>query len=288
MLRTSSGLPLPGRELNIRWSDIDSGTVVTDKFGNFNASYLVTGSESPGDYTLSIYELNDEGIPAISLYTSHLILIPYSKSSLSTSFLVIIAIVVVAIFVIRSRRFVRMPKRDVDGKVAEPIAKPYVSARPVALKEIAQLNEATVKAGIQRPSPTGSTRAISHKEKQAIKPLTKQKALPTFQIASEIASINTAIGDGKLKWAMMNIYIVSRNIALVHGFDVPDSMTHREFFLLVTGKDPKLAGPLLHIINPYEKSSFSGQEAGRAELNDAVNGLKEFYMGFENTGVREV
>jgi len=152
----------------------------------------------------------------------------------------------------------------------------------------ASLSAGAVNMGIPRPFSTSYTRVPSPDEKSAMKPLLKQKALPAFQIDNEIASINAAVEAGDLKGAITMIYSASRNLALIHGFNVPDSMTHREFLSMVTGKELQLIEPLMCIITLYEKSSYAGREANRAALKDAVNGLKNFYMGLEKTGAGKV
>jgi hypothetical protein len=102
---------------------------------------------------------------------------------------------------------------------------------------------------------------------------------------SEIMAIRTAIRTGNVEEAMTGIYLATRKIAMIHGLDVPDSMTHKEFYAGITGKYPALSTPLTYILYPYEIVAFAGRLASEEELNSAINGLKEFYFKLENEEV---
>jgi hypothetical protein len=130
-------------------------------------------------------------------------------------------------------------------------------------------------------------RAPSDGEKTPIAQRQKRKELQYFNFDSEIISIRTMIRDGNLKEAMTGIYVASRKMALIHGINVPDSMTHNEFFADIAGRYPTLSQPLSSIVGPYELVTFAGRAAGQQELDTAVNGLKEFYLGLKNEEVGE-
>jgi hypothetical protein len=110
----------------------------------------------------------------------------------------------------------------------------------------------------------------------------KKKPLSSISIENEIESIRSMINKGDLKQALASTYVASRKIAIAHGLAVPDSMTHNEFSACIEKAYPVLTQPLMTIIRPYELVTYARREVNSTELNSAINGLKEFYLGLEN------
>lgn len=282
-LTSASGLPISDKKFDMTASGLSIGTFETDENGAFNASYLITGNEPIGYYTLTIDELNDNGVPPINKYRGHMILIPYSMfPSLGALLLIVIIGIPVVVFVIRSRRVIRLPEQVIVDNSSKPVAPTDTSSQPA---EKVPSKDVAIKATSPSPFVTSQTRVPSAVEKPPVKRITVRKELPVFNIDNEILSINSTIRAGNLKEAMMSIYLTSRMIALIHNIEVPDYMTHKEFYSMIAKKYPSLSYPLSCIINPYEIIAFAGREASQAELNTAVNGLKDFYMGLESVGV---
>jgi hypothetical protein len=287
-LLATSGMPIPDKTFNITTSRMQIGKFVTDKNGQFNATYFITGNESPGYYTVSIDELNNEGIASINRYTGHVIIVPYDKyPSLGAFVIVIFVLLAVGVFIIRSRRVIRPPEQVIVDSISEPVAIPsesYPESYPV---EAVPPKGTVVKSGSPVPFATSPIRAPSQDEKPIVEPMKKRKDLPLINIDNEIMSIRSLIRTGNTKDAMKSIYLVSRKMALIQGIDVPESMTHKEFFSDMAGRYPALAQPLSSIIYSYELVTFAGRDVAQPELNNAVEGLKKLYLGLENREVVE-
>jgi hypothetical protein len=289
-LRSGSGMPIEGKSLNITASAIVIGTFVTDSNGYFNASYVVSGGETPGLYTLSIAENNDYGLPPVVKYSGQLMIIPFDKfPALGAPILVVAAIIAVAALVLmRTRRDIRF----IEHMIVETTAPPEEEAESATLLSQDSVGPEPSDDMVSKlevphaPVEIDMVRAPPAEEKPLPKlPPITQKQLTNFSMDSEIISIKAIIRSGDLMNAMTHIYVTSRKIALVHGVDVPDSMTHNEFLASVSKQYPPLDKSLSQIVYAYELMVFGGREADASDLNAMLGYLGEFYRGLQFEGV---
>jgi hypothetical protein len=172
------------------------------------------------------------------------------------------------------------PEKVIIDVIKEPKkAEPSIKRPTVAIKPIAKPIKAASPPG---PFKTDAVRAPLPEEKPPVPTTPKKKPLSSISIDSEMESIRSTINKGDLKQALSYTYVASRKIAITHGFAVPDSMTHNEFSACIEKAYPVLTQPLMTIIRPYEVVTYARHEVNSTELNSAINGLKEFYMGLEN------
>jgi hypothetical protein len=83
--------------LTVNVAAYNTTAAMTDVSGSFNASYTVTGAESPGLLTLTIADA------ASPLYSGQALLLPYDKSKV-LGVLVIVVVVITGFFLVFRRR----------------------------------------------------------------------------------------------------------------------------------------------------------------------------------------
>jgi hypothetical protein len=279
---TGTGAPLSDRRLDVAIAGANTTPAVTDILGNFNVSYIVSGTESLGSQTITIMQPGENGMPPATLYTGQVTVIPYNKFVAIGGPLILIAILIIAVpMLMRTRRESRSTEKEIieavedlkKANVEPSIKKPTVAIKPMTRP---------IKAAAPEPFKADVVRAPAMEEKLTTPKTQKKKPLAAISIDGEISSISSTIKKGDLKQALAYTYVASRKIALTHGFEVPDSMTHQEFYTSIEKAYPALAQPLQFIIKPYEAVTYARQDVSSPDLNSAINGLKEFYMGLED------
>jgi hypothetical protein len=281
-LATRTGAPLTGQSLNVSVAGIATMPVVTDGQGNFNVSYMVSGIEPIGSQPIIVTQSGHDGMPPTTLYTGQVMVIPYNKLIAIGGPIILIAILIIAVPVLlRSRRRSSPPEKEIIETVEDAkkqIAGPAIKKPTVAITPMAKPARAPAPA----PFKAEPVRAPAVEEKPHTPKQAEKKPLSQISIDGEISSISSTIKKGDLKQALTYTYVASRKIAITHGFSVPDSMTHKEFYDSIEKAYPGIAQPLQFIIKPYEAVTFAKQDVSSSDLNSAINGLKEFYMGLED------
>jgi hypothetical protein len=97
---------------------------------------------------------------------------------------------------------------------------------------------------------------------------------PSFE--DEIARIEACVVSGADPDEIISeIYRSSRRIAGAHGFALPDSATHREFFKGLAMREPSLMVPAATIARHYESAAFGQELPDERAIGSSLDSLRE-------------
>jgi hypothetical protein len=98
----------------------------------------------------------------------------------------------------------------------------------------------------------------------------------TNRFEDEVTRINTIISsDADYREIIAEIYLAARRITGAHGFAMPESTTHREFYKKLIAKEPRLNVPAGTITRHYEAAVFGHQQLGKKDIADSQYSLNE-------------
>jgi hypothetical protein len=181
------------------------------------------------------------GSPSPAVYSAQVLIVPYDKLLLIAILVLVVALILIIAYMVRLRR-----GRAIGSEVSREAIAPQA---PVAEEPMAAAAPEIIK--------------------------------PEETIRLEIDAIKSAIKEGNIPDAVKRIYTASRRAAIEHGINVPDSMTHNEFYAAMTLNYPSLYTPLGSIIRMYEKVNYGRRDASGHELDLAINSLREIFAGLE-------
>jgi hypothetical protein len=233
---TARGLPVEECGVTVNMAGLTIGEGQTDGTGNFYMVTLINGST--GLQTVTVSNAGSGLLQGATVDTGMVFIMPFD---LATSLIVLaLVIVVIGLAFARVPRVRRALFRVLTPRKAPPLPKPAVRVVPM-------------------PEPP---------EEAA------RQAVTRFE--DEIARIESIItGGARDRDAIAEIYMAARRIAGRHGYAIPESATHREFYRQLVTKEPGLNIPAGTITRHYEAAVFGDKPLSEKDIAGSLYSLKE-------------
>ncbi|HMK47161.1 MAG TPA: hypothetical protein VK436_11100 [Methanocella sp.] len=233
---TTNGRPVANYTLKATLGDQVIDTPVTDEHGQYSISRGVSQNDPLGTRTLIISSNDNKQTSPAPIEAGTILIIPYDKSSIR--FLVLLGIVVILAIIIRRSGLDRMLIMSIRHLLSP-------SAR------------------IEQPTEQPAEEPV------AAEPIQEK----VFDPEAELAMIKEMAESGDMSRAVTSIYTLSRYAARTTVSELPDSMTHLEFFKFVLQSRPGTHDALKPIVTLYEVVAYGHRQVNKRDLEMAMAGF---------------
>jgi hypothetical protein len=232
---TAKGTSVNGTDLVVNMSDLTIARGRTDSTGNFYLVTMINGSA--GLQTIKVNNTGSGLLEGTTVDTGMVFIMPFDAAT--SLVVVVIILAILGIVVARVTRARRVLSRRL------PTRKPAL------------------------PRPTIKVTPVSG--------MPKEQAKPTVtRFEDEIARIEAIVAGGAdNRDVIAEIYQAARRITVTHGYAIPESATHREFYKRIVAKEPRLNVPTGTITKHYESAVFGNKRLNEKDIVGSLFSLKE-------------
>jgi hypothetical protein len=212
------------------------GQGMTDDKGYFLLRGRVNGSA--GLQSITINSTGNGLLAAADISAGALLVSPFDRA---TSLAIVVIVLAVAGLAVARATNARRRLEKMFRARRKPLPEPAISVTPGPVKP---------QAPVAPPAPA--------------------------RFEDEFARISAIVaGRADHQEVILEIYQAARRLAASHGFTVPESATHREFYRMIVAREPRLHVPAGTITRHYETAVFGYRLLGDTDIVSSLYSLKE-------------